>query len=232
MKSRSLFLLALMLLLRTGAELQTRIYHFEALEPAEVEAMIRPLVPMGPRVLVNPEIRQVMVIADEETHEQVSRLFERLDRPSHRVQFWFRHNQHASQSLDLMDGDFANFPVTRSPLPQVADHARARLPPEWREAPLVGSVLRTHFSVLRADPARVRIRITPSVLFGSSPPYEVVSFSEMSTDLMMTDEEFVDLVQQLSGNEFYRMFFRSEVSSGRHVPVGLLVSLDAVVSER
>lgn len=231
MKKTVLILISLFLLPLFGGELETRIYRFEGMDPADVEAQVRRFVPQGPRVLVNPEVNQVMVIADEETHEQVARLFERMDRPSHRVVFWFRHNQNEPQHLNLMDGDFANFPVTRTPVPQVVTNARARLPHEWRDAPLVGSVLRTHFSVLRADPARVRIRLTPSVLFGSSPPYEVVSFSEMSTDLMMTDEAFVDLVDRLAENEFYRMFFRSEGSAGRHTPVGLLVSLEEVRSE-
>ncbi len=215
-----------------AGELQTRIYRFEGMNPEEVEEQVRRFVPLGPRVLVNPEVNQVMVIADAATQEQVARLFERLDRPMHRVVFWFRHNQDEPQSLNLMDGDFANFPVTRTPVPQVVANARARLRHESRNAPLVGSVLQTHFSVLRADPARVRIRLTPAVLFGGTPPYEVILFSEMSTDVMMTDDAFVDLVDQLAENEFYRMFFRSEgATAGRHTPVGLLISLEEVISE-
>lgn len=211
----------------------TRIYRFEGLTPEEVEAEVRRYVPSGMRVLVNPEVNQVMVIADEETQERVSRLLERLDRTVHRVQFWFRHNRNDPQYLDLIDGDFANFPVTQRPVPQVEANARGRLPHDWRNSPLAGSVLETHFSVLRADPPRVRIRLTPAVLFGTAPPYEVVRFSEMSTDVMMTDEAFLDLVDRLSDNEFYRMFFRSRgTTDDRHGPVGLLLSLRAVVQDR
>jgi hypothetical protein len=231
MKKTILMLICLMVPPLFGGELETRIYRFEGMEPAEVEAQVRRFVPQGPRVLVNPEVNQVMVIADGETHEQVARLFERMDRPSHRVVFWFRHNQNEPQHLDLMDGDFANFPVTQRPLDRLERQARALLTREWREATLVGSVLQAHFSVLRTDPPRVRIRLTPAVLFGDYPPYEVIHFSEMTTDIMMTDEAFVDLVDRLAENEFYRMFFRSEGSAGRHTPVGLLISLEEVTSE-
>jgi hypothetical protein len=231
---RTLVLLGLLgaLLLRAG-DMQTRLYRFDGMTPEEVEAQVRRYVPLGPRVLVNPEVNQVMVIADADTHERVARLFELLDRPSHRVRFWFRHNRQNPQYLDLMDGDFANFPVTQRPLPRLERQARAMLPREWRESTLMGSVLEAHFSVLRADPPRVRIRLTPAVLFGDYPPYEVVRFSDMSTDLMMTDEAFVDLVDRLSDNEFYRVFFRSRGSTDdRHVPVGLLLSLEEVTSGR
>ena len=220
-------------LIALGGQLETRMYRFEAMTPAEVEAQVRRWVPEGPRVLVNPEVNQVMVIANAETHEQVAKIFERLDRPSHRVLFWFRHNQNEAQHLNLMDGDLANFPVTQTPVPKIVEAARAQLPHERRNDPLVGSVLHTHFAVLRADPPRVRIRLTPAVLFGNYPPYEVVRFSEMTKDLMMTDEAFVDLVDRLSKNEFYQMFFRSQgATDGRHTPVGLLISLEEITSQR
>lgn len=226
-------LFCLFAVIASGGQLETRMYRFEAMMPAEVEAQVRRWVPEGARVLVNPEVNQVMVIANAETHEQVAKIFERLDRPSHRVLFWFRHNQNEAQHLNLMDGDLANFPVTQTPVSKIVEAARGQLPHEQRNDPLVGSVLHTHFAVLRADPPRVRIRLTPAVLFGAYPPYEVVRFSEMSTDLMMTEEAFVDLVERLSENEFYRMFFRSQgATDGRHTPVGLLISLEEVTSDR
>lgn len=227
-----LLLLVLNLLPRAAGQLVTRIYAYQTLTPAQVEAEVRRWVPEGGRVLVNPAVNQVMVIAPPETHEQVARIFERLDRPTHRLDLWFRHNQQEGQTLDLIDGDFANFPVTRTPLPHIETEARAMLPFEQQDLPLVGSILNTHFAVLSADPARVRLRLTPALLFGSSPPYEVVRFENLAMDLLITDEAFVDLPDRLAENEFYRMFFRSRAAdSDRHRPVGLLLSLQGIRSE-
>ena len=233
MKARGFgFVLFLLFALPGAGQMETRLYEFGDADAGEVEAQIRRYVPEGPRVLVNPEINQVMVIADAETHRQIAQMLSRIDQPAQRVILWFRHNREVTE-VSLLDGAIGTLPVTRTPPEALVREARRFLPGDRRDMPLVGSVLHVHASVLRTEPARVRLRITPAVTFGFTPPYEPVLFEDMATDLMITDEAFLDVVEALRENDFYADFFRSQPEPDHPPrPVGILLSVDRLVSGR
>ena len=215
-----------------AGQMETRLYDYGDADPETVTAQIRRYVPEGPRVLVNPEVGQVMVIADADTHAQIAQLLARIDQPAQRVVLWFRHNREAEE-VSLLDGAIGTLPVTRTPPDALVQEARRFLPGDRRDMPLVGSVLHVHTVVLRSDPARVRLRITPAVTFGYTPPYEPILFDDLSTDVMLTDTGFLDLVHALRDNDFYADFFQSQPEPGHPPrPVGLLLSVARIESGR
>ena len=68
-----------------AGQMETRMYSYGEMEPEAAEALVRQWVPEGARVLVNPRVGQVMVIADPQTHVRVARVFELAERPSRRI---------------------------------------------------------------------------------------------------------------------------------------------------
>lgn len=208
--------------------METRLYSYTNATPEEVEMQIRRYVPEGPRVLVQPDLQQVMVIADRQTHGQVATLLSRIDQPVAHLVIWYRHNREA-RKLDLIDGATGTLPVTRTPPKELVEMARSHLPPEQQRLPVVGSALHIHAVLLRQDPAMVRLRVTPAVTFGITPPYEPVIFEDLATDQMINTLEFVDLVDTLRQNEFYANFFQSQPDPDHPPrPVGLLITLDHI----
>ena len=208
------------------AQLETRLYSYTNTPPAVVEARVREIVPEAHRVVVNPQVSQVLVIADTATHQRVAGMLVRLDRPVARLRFWLRHNRE-TLSLELLDGAIGTLPVTQTPPAALVDKARRLLPSEHRSLPAVGTVLEIHVALLRESPAAARLRVTPAVLFGLAPPYEPVRFPQLNSDLMVTGADYLDLVEQLARHEAYRDFFSSQPDPGQAPrPVGLLLSLE------
>ncbi len=208
------------------AQLASRMYSYTNTPPAVVEAKVREIVPEAHRVLVNPQVNQVLVIADAATHDRVAGMLVRLDRPLARMRFWLRHNRE-TLPLELLDGAIGTLPVSQTPALSLVEKARRLLPAEQRSLPVVGSVLEIHVSVLRDNPAAARLRVTPAVLFGVATPYEPVRFTQLSSDLMVTGDAYLDVVEQLSRHDDYREFFSSQPDPGQAPrPVGLLLSLE------
>lgn len=218
----------LLLPLLASARLETRIYAFENTPPQQVEAEIRRWVPEGPRVIMNEELNQVMVVADAEIHAQIAAMLQRMDRPTARIRFWMRHNRDM-QEAELLDGSVATLPVSQNPPLNVVTAARRLLPPGRESLPVVGTVFHAHISLLRESPPSVRLRLTPVVLFGITHPYDVVSYDEFATDLMMSGEEILDIPRSLTNNEFFRVFLQDQPQPERPTrPVALLLSLQEV----
>jgi len=219
-------LLLLFLLPVIRGQLETRLYAFENTPAAKVEASIRELVPDGPRVLMNAEIGQVMVIADPETHRRIDQMLKRMDRPVARLSVWIRHNREEHRA-EFIDGSTFTIPVSPFPPADVVAGARQFLDAGQDRLPLVGSVLHAHVTVLSENPPVARLRLTPVVLFGVTPPYETVKYDEYTTDLRFNAKEFLDLSRALSEKDFYRGFLRGHPDP--ELParsIGLLLSLE------
>ena len=228
MRGAVVFLAVFMFTGLVSARLETRMYSYGGADPARVEAQIRQWVPEGPRVRVNPEIQQVLVVADPETHARIADMLERIDQPAARLHLWFRRNREA-HTLNLFDGETGTLPVSSTPPAALVEEARHLLPRARNEPPVVGSVLHVHVSLLRRNPDTVRLRVTPTVLFGSSPPYETAVFHDWATDILINTERYLDLGHELRANDFYRSFFLSQSAPELAPrPVGLLLSLEEV----
>lgn len=224
-----LFLCTLFCATMALGRMESRLYGYAPGTLEEVEAMIRALVPEGPRVRVNPNVQQILVLADAETHGRIEELLERVDLPPAHMEFWFRRNRE-SHRVEWMDGETGTLPVSSTPPAEVVERARPRIRPGQRQdVPVVGTTLQVHAILLRREPATVRLRLTPVVLFGSSPPYDPVVFEEWATDVMINETSFVDLGKTLGHNDFYRTFFQTQPEPNLSPrPVGLLISLESV----
>jgi hypothetical protein len=208
------------------AQLETRLHRFSHAPPDLVEKQIRILVTEGPRVSMNARAEQVIVIADAATHEKIASMLRELSRPALRAHLKVWHNGEGSDLL-LPDGAVFSLRVSRTPPPQVLEQARQRLPPESRRLPAAGSGLEVHLILLREDPPAVRLRVTPAVAFGVTPPSEVVRYEEMSTDLLLQDDVYVELGKAMAENEFYRGFLQTLPAPDQPPrAVGLLISLE------
>lgn len=210
--------------------METRMHGFGEASPELVERQLRMLIPEKQRVSMNAEAGQVIVVAEPETQEKVAAMLQALSRPPTRLQFWVRHNR-SDREMVIPDAGMFALPVSDHPLPAVVDRARGMLPPGRERMPVAGSVLQVHGKLLREEPAVVRLRVVPHVLFGSSPPYEVIRFEPLASDLLVNTEDYVDLTKELASHAFYRSFFQ-EQPHPEHPPrpVALLLSFRGVPS--
>lgn len=208
--------------------LETRLHHFEYAPPELVEKQLRALIPEGPRVSMNAEAGQVIVIADAATHEKIAAMLHELGRPPHQLQFWVRHNRDSFR-FATGDGVPVSLPVSQTPPPQLVEMARARLAPETRHLPVVGSALQVNIFLLKEDPPLARMRVVPAVLFGPLQPYEVVSFDDLTMDFLVETEQYIELQAQLSQHDFYRLFMQTQPDpQAAPRPVSLLISFEGL----
>ncbi len=211
-----------------AAELETRMHQFEYASPDLVERQIRALVPEAPRVSMNPRANQVLVIADAETQDKVAAMLKVLGRPPRKLKFRVQHNREVL-NFTIADGIPLTLPVSQTPPQNLIMQARGRLAPETRNLPVVGSALQAHVILLREDPAVLRVRVVPAVIFGALQPYQVVSYDDLAMDMMLNTEEYVELQKVLGHHDFYRQFLLTQpdpVAAPR--PVSLLVSFEGV----
>ncbi|WFB37676.1 hypothetical protein P3T73_07875 [Kiritimatiellota bacterium B12222] len=214
-----------------ATELITRLHSFEYATPELVERQIRQLVPEPQRVSVNADAHQVIVIADEQTHQKISSMLTELGRPPMQLQFHVRHNRD-SYRFAVADAVPITLAVTQTPSVQTVEMARARLDPEDRELPVVGAALNAHVILLREDPPLARMRVTPAVIFGILAPYEVVNFPDLAMDFLIDTRGYVELKEKLSSHNFYQIFFQSQPDPhAAPRPVSLLLSFEGLVSE-
>jgi hypothetical protein len=209
-----------------SGELETRLHSFSYAPPELVERQLRVLIPESPRVSMNPRANQVIVIADAETHDKVASMLRELGRPTVILHFRVRHNRVVRQ-FSVMDGLSISLPVSQTPPRSVVDHAKSRLALEKQKLPVVGSALQVQAKLLREDPAVVRLRVLPAVLFGKAPPYEVVDYKELAMDILITTESYLELQESLAGHDFYSRFLRTQPDVQRSPrPVSLLMSFE------
>ncbi|MEX2607095.1 MAG: hypothetical protein WD708_07085 [Kiritimatiellia bacterium] len=209
-------------------ELKTRLHSYEHAPAALVERQLRALIPEGPRVSMNPRAKQVIVIADDATHDMVASMLRELGRPPVTLHFKVRHNQDV-RTFSLLDGLSFSLPVSRTPPGEVVEQARSRLDPEKQSLPVVGSALQIQAKLLRENPEAARLRVLPAVLFGLAPPYEVVEYHELATDILINSEFFLELQQSLNNHDFYRGFLRTRPEPEMAArPVSLLISLEKI----
>ena len=223
------FFLTLWCLEIAAAPLEQRLHHFEYASPALVERQLRVLIPEGPRVSMNAAANQVIVIADEETQEKVAAMLRELGRPPHQLQFLVRHNREIFR-FATGDGVPVSLPVTQNPPPQLVEMARARLAPETRNLPVVGSALQANIVLLKEDPPVARMGVVPAVLFGPLQPYQIVSFDDLAMDFLVDTERYIELHAQLSQHDFYRVFMQTQPDlQAAPRPVSLLISFEGLV---
>lgn len=207
-------------------ELETRLHAYDHAPPALVERQLRALIPEGPRVSMNPQARQVIVIADAATHDKVASMLRELGRPRANLHFKVRHNQEV-RDFSLMDGLSFSLPVSRTPPTSVVQQAITRLDPEKQQLPVVGSALQVQAILLREDPDVARLRVVPAVLFGVAPPFEVVDYQELAMDILITSEAYLELQESLATHDFYREFLKTQPEANRTArPVSLLISFE------
>jgi hypothetical protein len=213
------------------AQTVTRLHFFGEADPELVERQIRALVPEGPRVSVNPESRQVIVVAEPAIQNRVAGMLEQLAQPPLQLNFRIRLNREVKE-VSVRDGILFSVPISQAPPENMTRLARARLPAGKQAQPVVASGLQVHPVVLREKPAVVRIRVTPVMVFGSFRPYDVVEFPEYSQDMLVNTSAFLNLSQELGSHDFYRNFLRSGSDpSAEPKPVGMLLSLDVTPVE-
>ncbi|MDF3127626.1 hypothetical protein P0Y35_00310 [Kiritimatiellaeota bacterium B1221] len=211
-----------------AAELETRMHHFEYAPPHLVERQIRALVPEAPRVSMNPRANQVIVIADAETQERVAAMLKVLGRPPRKLKFRVQHNREVL-TFTVADGVPLTLPVSQTPPHNLIMQARGRLAPETRNLPVVGSALQAHVILLREEPAVLRVRVVPAVIFGALQPYQIVSYDDLAMDVMLDTEEYLELQKVLSHHDFYRQFLLTQPDpSAAPRPVSLLVSFEGL----
>ncbi len=210
---------------------ETRMHEFSGLSPQTVENRIRMLVPERERVSINPEAAKVIVVAEPKVQEQIAAMLRELAKPKVKLVLRYRHNRE-SHDVVLGDSEFVTLPVSDSPPDQVVQGARRPLLPNHKELPAAGSVLHVHARLLREDPPVARLSITPAVLFGEEPPFEVFRHDRLRMDVLLNTEEFLDLRRKLSSHSFYTTFLTTQPEGVRQVkPVSLILSLEAVQEE-
>lgn len=213
------------LCLPIAAQTVTQLHSYGEADPDLVERQIRALVPEEPRVSMNRNARQVIVVAEPEVQEKIAGMVKQLSTPPLELRFRIRHNRDV-RSLAVRDGIPFSLPISETPPPELIRMARGRLNPERRNLPVVGSALQLHPKLLREDPAIVRLRVTPAVVFGHLQPYDVVSFEEVTQDVLVNTEVFLDLTLQLGSHHFYEKFLRTLTEpASAPKPVALLLSL-------
>lgn len=224
-------LLCLFLLSGVSAQTVTRLHFYGEADPNLVERQIRSLVPEKPRVSMNPEARQVIVVAEPAVQDKVAGMVEQLAKVPLELSFRIRLNREVEE-VTVESGVLFSVPVSREPPQTIVQLARARLNAGKQKEPVVASGLQFHPVLLREEPVVVRIRITPVVVFGSFQPYEVVEFSEYQQDLLMDTGKFLNLSEHLASHDFYRNFLRTAADpSEKPKPVGLLLSMEAGPAE-
>lgn len=207
------------------------MHQFGTLSAEMVESRIRMLVPDRARVSLNAAAGKVIVVAEPVVHEQIAAMLRELSKPKKKLVLRYRHNRD-SKEVELENGGLFTLPVSTTPPAAVVENARRRMPPGRERMPAAGSVLQLHVSLLREDPAVVRLSITPAVLFGKEPPFEVYRHDRLRMDVLMNTDEFLDLPQALSTHAFYTTFLRTQpAGGGSEKPVALLLSLDAIREE-
>jgi len=212
----------------SAGELETRLHRFDYAAPQLVEKQLRALIPEAPRVSMNAEARQVIVIADDSTHQKIAAMLKELGRPPTQLVFTVRHNREVMR-FAMGDGVPFTLPVSQTPPRQLVEMARNRLTPEIRRLPVVGSALQAHVILLREDPEIARMRLTPAVIFGLAPPYEVVDFQDIAMDLMIDTEKFVELQEALTRHDFYTLFLKTQPDpQAAPRPVSLLISFEGL----
>lgn len=209
---------------------ETRVHDFGDVSPKMVERQLRQLIPERQRVSMNPRANQVIVVAGEETQERVASMLRELSRPELHLRLWMRHNRE-TREVEVRDGVPINLPVSDRPPAGVVERGRRMLPPGREGMPVAGAVLQAHVKLLREDPAVARLRIVPTLLFGSDPPYEVVRFDRLRADMLINTRDYADVPKELSGHSFYTEFMRTQPHPDHAAkPVALLVSFEALTS--
>jgi|GEM_PF-1217660 len=216
------------------AELETRLHSFEYASADLVEKQLRALIPEGPRVSMNAERKQAIVIADAATQDKITSMLRELGRPPTELKFVIRHNRETIR-FSVLSGIPFTLPVSQTPPVQLVEMARGRLAPEMRGLPVVGSALRVDGLLLREEPAVARMRVTPAVLFGVAQPHHVVDFPDLAMDFSIDTESYIELQETLTRHDFYRLFLQTQPDPQSAIrPVSLLVSfegLEFVLSE-
>jgi len=204
----------------------TRVHSFEYAPPELVERQLRMLIPETRNVTVNPAVNQVIVNADAATQEKVASMLRQLGRPPANLHFRMWHNRN-ERSFAVRDGVLFSMPVSQTPPESVVEHARSRLAPEQRDQPPAGTALQAHVHLLRDDPPTARLRLVPGVLFGVAHPYEVVSYDELATDILVPADEYIEIRERLASHSFFSGFLRTQPREGQRArPVSLLLSLE------
>lgn len=225
---------SLLLILTAGllcclrGELETRVHRFEYAEPEWVERQVRALVADPHRVSMNPRANEVMVITDAETHTKVEALLRVLGRPPRYLRFKVKHNRELLP-FRVADGVPLTLPVSQTPPAQLVEIARTRLGPEDRNLPVAGTALQVQVMLLRENPDVVRMRIFPAVLFGPLQPYKVIRYEDLTMDIMVDTENYLEFQDPLGGHAFYRQFLQTQPDpSAPPRPVSLVVSFEGV----
>jgi len=209
---------------------ETRMHEFKNVSPELVERQIRMLVPEKHRVSMNADAGQVIVVAEPEVQDRVAAMLRELSRPPTFLKFWVRHNRE-TREFEVRDGVPVNLPVSDQPPLSVVQRGRAMLPPGRQRLPVAGSVLQVHLKLLREDPAVARLRVVPTLLFGSEPPYEIVRFNRLESDVLINTRDYLDLPRALSSHVFYSDFLRSQIHPDHPPkPVALLFSFQGVTT--
>ena len=205
----------------------TQLHSYGDVDPDLVEQQVRALVPEGPRVSMNRDAGQVIVVAEPGVQDRVAAMLEDLMKPAVGLRFRLRINREV-QDIAIEDGVLFSLPLTKKPPSDVVELARRRLGTANGRETVIASGLQIHPIVLREVPPVVRIRVTPVVVFGPFQPYQVVEFGEVTQDLLVTTREFVNLTEKLSSHNFYKRFLRTATEpSAVPKPIGLLLSMDA-----
>lgn len=223
---RSSLLILMLACCSALAQTVTQLHSYGDADPELVERQIRALVPEGPRVSMNRRAGQVIVVASPDIQEKVAAMVAQLSRKPLELRFRIRLNREVRE-FTVRDGVPFSVPVTEQPPEALLQMARGRLDPDKKNLPAVATALQFHAILLREDPVMVRLRVTPAVVFGVRMPYEVVSFEEVTQDMLVVTESFLNVSQKLSSHDFYRNFLRTRSEpSASATPVGILLSLE------
>jgi hypothetical protein len=210
---------------------ETRMHSFGDVSPQLVERQIRMLVPEKQRVSMNAQAGQVIVVAEPEIQNRVEAMIRELSRPVQYLKLWVRHNRDIRE-FQVRDGVPVNLPVSDQPSASMIRQGRSMLPPGRQNLPVVGSVLQLHVKLLREDPAVARVRVVPTMLFGSEPPYDVVRFTRLESDVLLNTRDYLDLPRELSTHAFYTEFLREQEHPDHPPkPVSLLLSFQGLTTE-
>lgn len=221
------FLLFLLACLSIGsAQTVTQLHSYGEANPDLVERQIRALIPERPRVSMNRNAQQVIVVAEPAVQEKVATMVAQLAKPPLEFRFRIRHNREVRE-VTVGAGIPFSIPVSEVPPEELILYSRGRLGSDKQQVPVVASALQLHAVLLREEPAIVRMRVVPAMVFGEAPPYDIVSFDEYTQDLLVNTTEFLNLSRELESHDFYRNFLRTRTEpSSIPKPVGLLLSLE------
>ena len=222
------FVFGLHLSLTASSQVEPRVYSFTNTPPAVVEQTLRRYIPEPHRIKMNADRKQVMVIATTAEHNEITKVMTRVDRPTAQIDLWTRVAGH-SESYRLQDGEILALPLTMQPDQTLIQHARHKLPEPLVDAPPHGSALEIQASILKESPLAIRLRITPVLVFGPNPPHTAVRYTEYSTDLLIRENLYLSLENQLGVQELFRPFFRQQISDARPPePFDVLLALEGL----